>query len=99
MVAFTLYILVAAGEGLLVALGGALFERYLINIGVVRGNTKWLVGDTIFLFLLERLINFNAPLNWNILFLIVVVPIIVNRTDIFFTVGRGRWWWERDGEE
>jgi len=56
-----------------------------------------LVGITIFLTLFERLYHYKSPIQWDVLvFTLIGGPLIVNRTDIFFTIGRGRWWWKEE---
>lgn len=84
--------------GLAFSFVAAIIERLLINFGVVRGDTKWLIGGTILLVFFIQLYNPNISFLCLGPFIMFMGPIIVNRHDFVKTISAGRWWWKaKDG--
>jgi hypothetical protein len=77
----------------------SLFERILIFLGLVRGNTIFLIIGTFIIGLLRQSIDPNGNLVYYGLFIVIVGPISVNRFDIITTIKQGRYWWRLENKE
>ena len=75
-----------------------LFERFLVRLRVVRGNFIGLVLVLVFAIILMNTIEFQFSVFLYGAFIVLVVPLGVNRSDVIDTIMKGRWWW-KDKEE
>lgn len=98
MIALVSFALKILAIGLAFSLLAVIVERILIVSGIIRGNTKWLIGGTILLVFFVQLYKPNVTFLCLNLFIIVLGPIIVNRHDFVKTISRGRWWWKSENQ-
>ncbi len=85
------------GVGLLFSIPALIVEKILIIKGVARGSSIALVIGSFFAALYKQV--HPEPLYWLLgVFAVVFGPLIVNRTDVYYTVKKGRWWWKLEKE-
>ena len=82
----------------IIATGSILVERFLIFLGITRGNTILLLIATIILALLEQIIFYFHPSFLIGLLIVLIGPIGANRYDITITFQKGRWWWKSENK-
>ena len=75
-----------------------LVEKFMIHVGLIRGNTLWLAINVFFFALLNQLANFNQSKIMFALLLILGGPIGTNRYDLGNTIRKGKWWWKANEE-
>lgn len=73
-----------------------LAEKMLVAFGLVRGDIIGLLIGSLVLSFMRQLIDNNGNIWLYCLFVTIVAPLAVNRTDLITTMRKGRWWWESE---
>jgi hypothetical protein len=84
------------GIGLLFSVLALMVERLLVTNGIIRKNTAWLVIACFFTAFCRQLYP-DIHVSWLLgVFIVVFGPIILNRSDVYDTFKKGRWWWKNE---
>ena len=73
---------------------GLILEKRFVSLGIFRTNTIGVVIITIFCVVLKQVML--SQLSWFVWGLVILVSqtVGVHRTDVWYTLERGRWWWK-----
>jgi hypothetical protein len=75
---------------------GVFVEGLLIMSGLVRGDTLGVVVGCFLIGFIMSLVDFGRDYLLFWLGLVFLVPVSMNRIDIYSSLTKGRWWWKSD---
>lgn len=86
-------------NGIGLSILGVAIERLLVKSGLVRGDT---LGVVVGCFLIGSIMGFVDRGRAYMLFWLglgVLVPVSMNRIDLFASLTKGRWWWKSKSDQ
>jgi hypothetical protein len=85
-------------NGIVLSILGVIVERVLIKSGLVRGDTLGVIVGCFLIGSIMGLVDIGRAYLLFWLGLGVLVPVSMNRIDLFSSLTKGRWWWKSENE-